>query len=621
MANTERGGLELLMELAAFFDATAVALLDMEWTSDGLSDDERETLDRIKHLLQENPDAAAALLAMEWLADGVSVAERNAIAGIAALGTGGGPAAANTLARAWVADGFTDTEMGVVVRLGLIAERDAAVAERVAGALWLADGADADDLKAAHALSLIARRDAAAAGRVAGMPFLQTLEAADAAALESLGKIAYFAPDRLADIISRPNIADGVDNNEAPVVSMLFDTLRWAPHLVDVLLDPTIATTDRRTVELDLAGEVELVIVRTKRGARRGMDLLENAVREAENLMGEPLPTKYVGLLYEDAVAGAFAAGTNFQTHIAIRPKYDVDNSSFDASFAPHIIAHEVAHYYWEENANWVDEGMADMMASAIENRRTESPIIATNPPCAFAESVAALEELAPEEGEPAYACNYSLGERLFVDLLRTMGDDAFWEGARNLYAASQSETAGETGAGIEDVRQAFVGADAASDAGASIARWYDGTGEYDLSRLDESSLKIRFSALNAQVTRAYVALEEDGGRVLRFSPDDVADFAWLTMQYTYYHAAGDPNRVKIEIVQFYEDGFEFGRKTALINTDPRYSEATWTIRSNLGASAPDLWAPGRYWAFVYEGGDKIAEVEYEVLGEDEDGE
>ena len=612
--NSERGGLETLLEIAAFFETTAEALLDMEWTSDGLSDDEREALDGILRLRQENPDAAAALLAMEWLADGVSDTERKAIAGLANLGIGDGPAARDTLSRDWAADGLSETEMGVIVRLGIIAQRGGEAAERVARALWLADGVSPDDLKAAHSLSLISQVDADAAALVAGMSFLQTLEAVDAAALDSLGKIAYFAPDRFAEVISNPIIADGVDDSEAPRVSMLFATLRWTPHLVEKLLDPIFTTVDRRTVELDLGGETELAIVRTQRGARRSIELLENAVREAENLMGEPLPTRYVGLLFEDAVAGDFAAGTNFQTHIAIRARYDVDNAGFDSSFTPHLIAHEVAHYYWEENANWVDEGMADMMASAIENRRSGSPVAATNSPCAFAESVAELEELAPEEGEAAYVCNYSLGERLFVDLLRTMGEDAFWEGARDLYAVSQS---GATGAGIAEVRQAF-GADAADGGGEAIARWYDGTGEYDLSRLDETPLKIRFSALNGQVTQAYVSLVEDGPRVRRFSPDDISDFAWLTLKYTYHHRTGDPDRVKIEVVQFYEDGFEFGRRTASINTDPAYSGAVWTVRAGLGASAPDLWAPGRYWAFVYEGGDKVAEVEYVVESDDE---
>ena len=623
VSDAERGALERILVIAAFYEPTARALLGMAWVADGLSDGELEALNSLQYLSDERADAAETLLSMAWIADGVSETERKAANGIANLGTGGADAAVDALALSWVADGVSDDEADVLDRLGFTARRSAAAAESVIALSWIADdGVSDSDLNAVRSLSFIAQTDEDAAARVADMPFLQTLEAADEAALDSLADIAYFAEDRLADTLSRPMLQDGVTDDEAPIVSMLFKTLKWAPEVVDTLLDPDSTTVERRTVDLPLAGEVELVIVRTRPGARRSMDLLENAVREAENLMGAPLPTRYVGLLYEDAVHASFVAGSFFGTHIAIRPEYDADDGSLAAGFAAHIIAHEVAHYYWSSNADWIDEGMADMMASAIENRRVGAPLNVTNAPCPFARSVEALEALAPEKGDDAFVCNYSIGERLFISLLRTLGEDVFWDGARGLYAksralnenaaASSSSSPSETaGAGIADVRQAF-----GADADGAIARWHEGTGEYDMSRLDTSPLKIRFSALNGQITSAYISLARDGAPVSRFSPAAVADFARLTIEYSYYHTTGDPEKATLEIRQFYEDGFEFGRRTVEVNTEPQHSGATWTYQFQVGASAPGLWAPGRYWAFVYEGGDKVAEVAYEVAGE-----
>ena len=619
VSDAERGALERILVIAAFYEPTARALLGMAWVEDGLSDGELAALNSIQYLSDERADAAETLLGMAWIADGVSDAERKAANGIANLGTGGADAAVDALALAWVADGVSDDEADVLDRLGFTASRSAAAAERVIALSWIADdGVSESDLKAVRSLSLIAQTDADSAARVADMPFLQTLEAADEAALDSLADIAYFNEDRLANTLSRPMLQDGVTDDEAPIVSTLFQTLKWAPELVDTLLDPDATTVERRAVDLTLAGEVELAIIRARPGARRSMDLLENAVREAENLMGAPLPARYVGLLYEDAVAGSFADGTNFGTHIAIRPEYDADDGSFAAGFAAHIIAHEVAHYYWSSNADWIDEGMADMMASAIENRRVGAPLNVTNAPCPFARSVAALEALAPEKGDDAFVCNYSIGERLFISLLRTLGEDVFWDGARGLYAKSRALTANaaasssspsETaGAGIADVRQAF-----GADAEGVIARWHEGAGEYDMSRLDTSPLKIRFSALNGQITQAHISLARDGAPVSRFSPADIADFVRLTIEYSYYHTTGDPEKAALEIRQFYEDGFEFGRRTVEVNTGPKH--IGWTYQFQVGASAPGLWAPGRYWAFVYEGGDKVAEVAYEVVG------
>ena len=490
-----------------------------------------------------------------------------------------------------------DSERDALLRLIQIAASNETTARALLDMPWLADGVSDTEVETIGYLRAMAMDDADAAARVIDMPFLQTLEGADVAALRSL---AYMGADRLADMLSRPMLKDGITDDEAPIVSMLYGALENAPDLVDTLLAPEATIVERRTVELPLAGEVELAIVRTRPGARRSIGLLENSVREAESLMGEPLPTRYVGLLYED-VLGPWA-GANFGTHIAIGTRYDVDDDSFAADLAPRFIAHEVAHYYWSGNAAWIDEGLADTMATAIENRRVGAPLN-VNAPCPFAQSLKELEELAPEQGDDAFICNYSLGERLFVSLLRTLGEDAFWERARSLYAAPP-------GAGIKAVRQAF-GADA-SDV---IALWHEGTGEYDTSRLDTSPIKARFSALNGQITRAYISLESgrDGAPVSKFSPAD----AWLTIEYSYLHTAGDPEKVALDIRQFYEDGLEFGRsrRTVEISADPQYSGVTMHY-SHLVAYYADLLAPGRYWVFLYEGGDKVAEVTYEVVAE-----
>ena len=49
-----------------------------------------------------------------------------------------------------------------------------------------------------------------------------------------------------------------------------------------------------------------------------------------------------------------------------------------EAENAGSVIAHEVAHYYWSGNADWVDEGAADFMASIIEGARSESSDLAS---------------------------------------------------------------------------------------------------------------------------------------------------------------------------------------------------------------------------------------------------
>ena len=270
------------------------------------------------------------------------------------------------------------------------------------------------------------------------------------------------------------------------------------------------------------------------------MDLLEHSVRSAEEYMGAPLPTSYVGLLYENAVHGS-SAGTNFGTHIAIRPKYDVDGRSHEAAFAGNATAHEVAHYYWSGNEDWVDEGGADLMGSIIEGAQTGRPIAVTNTPCGHAGSIAELEGLGVAQGDVEFQCNYSLGERLFVDMHRTLGEERFQQGFRALYLASEVEDDADnlrgTSVGVEHIREAFRSDDGAESA--VIARWYDGTGAHDLSRLDTTPVDPSLSSINGRIDEAYVSMKTDGPAVSTFSAQNVTGWVYLTLKYSYSVSGG----------------------------------------------------------------------------------
>ena len=443
--------------------AIAESVIAMPWLADGVSDAEARGISGLRDIAGKSAAIAESVIALSWVVDGVSDAEANDIALLDMLAGENAAIAERVIALPWVADGVSDTEADFIERLSYLARSAAAAAaESVIALPWVADGVlDSEKKSAVSALLWITLYDVDAAMRVMDMPFLQTLEGADVAALRSLG---YMNADQLADMLSRPMLKDGITDDEAPIVSMLDIVLHYAPDRVDRLLDPDATTVERRTIELPLAGEVDLVIVRTYLGVRRSMDLLENAVREAENLMGEPFPRQYVGLLYENSVA-SYAAGQHFiGENIAIRPEFDADGGGPYASYAPRIIAHEVAHYYWWGNVRWINEGMAELMELAIERLvGTVKLVDITDVPCKSARSLKELEEIAPKGGEPAFICNYSLGRGLFVNLLRTLGEDAFWEGARNLYAASG-------GAGVEEVRQAF-----GANVVVVIDRWYEG--------------------------------------------------------------------------------------------------------------------------------------------------
>ena len=277
-----------------------------------------------------------------------------------------------------------------------------------------------------------------------------------------------------------------------------------------------------------------------------------------------------------------------------------------------------MAHYYWIGNEDWVDEGAANFMASIVEGARTGQPIGVTNPPCGYAGSIAELESLGISIGGIEFLCNYSLGERLFVDLYLTLGDERFRQGLHALYLASEIEDDADdrrgTSVGIEQIREAFRSDDGAEST--VIARWYNGTEPYDLSRLDPHAVDPHavdpgLPGMNGRIDEAYIATSTVGPAVSVFSAQDVTDWVYLTLKYS-YSVSGGPHEVPLEIVEYYyEDGFEFRRQSSTLSAEARYIGGTswWAV----GQSPPGKWAPGHYVVYVYSGDHKVAEVEYEV--------
>ena len=222
-----------------------------------------------------------------------------------------------------------------------------------------------------------------------------------------------------------------------------------------------------------------------------------------------------------------------------------------------------------------------------------------SDPPCGYASNIAELEDL--DEGIES-VCEYSLGERLFVDLYLTLGDERFREGFRTLYLLSELEPVG-----IDQVGEAFRSYDGA--ASTVISRWYDGTEPHDLSRLDGGPVDLTLPSISGRIDEAYIVTRTDGPAVSDFSAQDVTDWVYLTLKYS-CSVSGGPREVPLEIVEYYEDGFEFNRRSVELIADPKYTGGTSWF--SVG-SPPSEWALGHYVVYVYAGERKVADVEYEV--------
>ncbi len=584
-----------------------LSLVSLDWVGDGLDDAETEAINWFGNFGET--EVASAVMALGWVQDGINAAEVTAIEELSYIANRDAQVSLSLVALGWVQDGVDGAEAEAINWIGNI--RSSAAALPAISLSWVQDGIEGGEMTAIQELSYLTNRDAAAAERIVLMPFLESIEPADIAALESLRVLAAYDTQMLRNIVSHPTLHDGITDELAPLVATLEGVAKTNPGLAGAMLTPNGASLEERTITLPMAGDVTLAIIRTGPGAARSMDLLEDSVRSAEEFMGTPLPTKFVGLLFEEAVVGSFA-GTNFGTHMAILPKYDVDDGSREAEFASQSIAHEVAHYYWSGNADWVDEGAAELMAAISESRRTGSPVGATSYPCAHAGSIVDLEGLEADRDAREFRCNYSLGERLFVDLYDALGDEKFREGFRNLYLASEVEDDADnrrgTSVGIGHLREAFR--PLGEDAGTVIVRWYDGSEPHNLSRLDASPVDPSLQSINGKIEEAYVTTSDDGPPVSAFSAGAVSDWVYLTLKYS-YDVSGDPREIELDIVEYYEDGFSFRRRSGSLTAEAKYIGGTSWF--SVGASPTRKWATGRHFVYVYVDGRKVAEVEYEV--------
>ena len=601
----------------------ALAVLALGWVQDGIEELEVQTIEELSYIDFDDADLALAVVDLAWAQDGIDDLEFKAIVEFRYFSYDYAEITSSVVALNWVQDGIEELEAEAMQDLleaeaiDLLNNFDS---EEVAASIvtlgWVQDGIEELEVNVIEELSYIDYYDAGEALRIVAMPFLQTLEPPDISALDSLSALATSRHDDFQRVLSHPILRNGITNYWAKIVATLYGVSDTNPALIDTLLDPNQVTLEERIIELPLTGQTHLAIIRTDPGSERSMDLLQQTVQSAEKTMAMPFPTNYVAVLFEEGAVTEGAGGVNFGTHIGALPTYDKDNDSYESAELAGLLVHEVAHYYWRGNPSWIDEGLANTMGDLPEDAHVDNPVGEIGPPCGYARTIAALEAIPHGQGDDAFTCNYTLGERLFLDLYRNLGESSFREGLRDLYMLSRTvqedDTEDDAEIGIEHVKTAFKGDEDSENALVDLiaARWYDGTVPYDTSARDAAPPDPRFRTVNGRIDVAYLAATDGGTPTTSFSAQVVDDWAWLFLDYSYSLGSGT-REVALELVDYYEDGFAFDRRHVSFTADADFIGGSWWLP--VGQSPSKLWAPGQYRLRVYNEGRKLVELEYEV--------
>ena len=471
----ESAVVEILYEVSDRNVALAERFIALPWLVDGITQTEAGVLSDLRFTARYDVLLAERLTSLPWLVDGVTQRESQVVADLLGIAGTNVSLAKRLTYFPWLVDGVDTVELAIVERLYSIVRDDAELANAIVGKSWLADGLSEDAVRVVNGLYYIMDEDAALARTIADMSFLETLQPTDAAVLDALSWLAYTEILALREVLAHPTLKDGISDEWAPVVALLDSVNEAAPAFLRPLLDPEQTTIERRALTLPHTGAVDLAIIRTEPGAARSMELLEHSAGSVERFIGVELPTNYVALLFGTAVLG-YAGGTNYGAYFVMLPEYDAAASD-DADYAPQLMAHEVAHYYWSGNPNWLDEGLAELLAAISENERTGTKVAIDHTYCPDADNIALLERLDAAGVIYDYRCNYALGGQFFLDILETLGDTAFRQGLRNLYLTSQVEDYTDefdgSPVGIRQIQDAFQ-SDAAMVA-PIIDKWYHG--------------------------------------------------------------------------------------------------------------------------------------------------
>ena len=430
-----------------------------------------------------------------------------------------------------------------------LAQTHPQIADRLASLPWTADGLSGlENSLIEQLLYLYVENTTPAAISLLEMPFLESVTPGDLEAVRSLKDINRQDAPSFHQILNHPTFsAGGISDAWTPIVATLESANRYNKTLLPVLLDPAQAHIQTRTIHTPLRGSVALHIVRmTTTYDPESLDRLEHAVKNAEAFMAEPFPTDMVALLYADTVKGSYA-GHNSGASIVILPKYDLP----DQEYAQKITDHEVAHYYWTGNEQWIDEGMSEFMASTFLAHRRGTRVLPDNKPCHPFKSISQIPNT-----ETTHTCSYSLGERLFIDLHDTVGREEFRTTMSAFYRDSPAQSIAlnqlAPEKGITHIRTHFPSPAAQQ----VIDRWYNRSSPYRTDLYDTDPVDPRLSVLNASISEA--SLKINDRPVSSFSARSNRQPVSLHIQYQHPNPVGTPGLIPISLAIFYEDGHPY---------------------------------------------------------------
>ena len=350
-----------------------------------------------------DPEAAAALNGLAWIQDGVGFSEQTAVRSLVNTAAGSDALFRALLAKRWVRDRLTHDESRVVERLHLMAS------------------SPSDKSNEAMAL------------RILDMPFLNNVTALDYLAVNALNTLLFSGDEgALEQVLSHRELRDGITDEWTSLVAVT-NSARENPSLRNALLDPQPPPVQKRVIRLPLAGDVTLHAIEPEDGSasQAQMNILEHAVRTHEGFMGQPFPHRDVVLfISDDSLQGYFGDGL-IESGSRSRAATITELAASTWGFTPIWLVRPSA---------WIGAGARHFLTQISERERIDRALPEARDSCEGANSITELFELGLENSP----CKFDLGEGMFLDLYRNLGEADFRKGFSNLHWVGREPGASE---------------------------------------------------------------------------------------------------------------------------------------------------------------------------------
>ena len=230
------------------------------------------------------------------------------------------------LSLPWIADGLTDAETGAAQELVNLAHADQATVGITLDRQWIQDDVNAleyDILALLHRTALFVR---SSAPHLAGAPILSQADQHDLPPLRAIARLAWSDP-AAGTAAATASIPAGVNEADwAALLTVYPSTHRHNPHLAAAMLDYQDVAMSVQTADLLLSGKVTITVIRSGPAGNATPGNIIQALQNVEVLMGLPLPTDNVVLLFASVLPEDLEL-SHHGTHVVLRPGYDADET------------------------------------------------------------------------------------------------------------------------------------------------------------------------------------------------------------------------------------------------------------------------------------------------------